>query len=174
VRAWRCSICGEVTLARTRPSDCPFCGADEKYIGDVRGNPNDLGDAVINSTDRANLETSLAMERGDVRRYTAMANAALTETDRHTYKRIARIESEHVQIFATLLGAPQGGPVDVMELPQDINKAVAGAITGEESASATYAKFARQAAITRLHVVWSALAEVENGHWEVLTESGDN
>ena len=36
VKLWRCEICGDPYIGESAPDNCPFCGAQKKYIKEAK------------------------------------------------------------------------------------------------------------------------------------------
>jgi rubrerythrin len=168
VVAWYCMICGEVTLAAERPSDCPFCGSAGEFLVIDMPPEHDVVPSELRPVEMEMLETSIRMEIADRDKYLALSQKADTVLARATWKRLSRIEAEHATVFAELgrKGAmPQPGRVEAIGTPDD---EIAKAQRGEAAASADYAEFAARAAHPRLKMVWTALAAVEAGHYSLM------
>jgi rubrerythrin len=182
IKAWRCSVCGEVTLSAKRPSECAFCGADSAYIDvaeDVPADLNHLQGAPLDERDRENLEASLAAELADSERYFSMAAEIGKNPEciwqQAMFKRLARVEAEHASIFSKLLSTSSEWHSAVgtagssgRSTTGDVTKAHAESIAGEEAASGRYSEYARGAHAERLAYVWCALAAVEQTHHWLL------
>ena len=61
LKIWRCKICGEAYLGREKPTECPFCGADEKYLD--FGKEYDIPDTVtLSDKSLENLQAALKLD----------------------------------------------------------------------------------------------------------------
>ena len=36
VKLWRCEICGDPYIGESPPTNCPFCGAKQKFIKEAK------------------------------------------------------------------------------------------------------------------------------------------
>jgi rubrerythrin len=174
--AWSCEICGEVTLAREHPSECPFCGSGGSHVISlhivVESRAGSLTDA-----DRGNLAESLRGERTDVYQYAAMSKNAPDAALAAMFDRVSKMEREHAKVFARLLGifiedvaTPAVMTGDPKEIEGEFWAQVGEAIKGERAAMCRYAEYAGQTADEHLRMIWRALAKVEGGHLELFTD----
>lgn len=165
LKMYRCRICGETYLGYEAPSNCPFCGAAIASMVDVTEYPPDVNAISPTETDRADLETSIELERANTRFYLGMAERKDNDTLRSAYKRLARVEAEHCSVFCKLAGV--SAPADLTEpgettgsWPSDIEES----LRRENRATALYAGFAGRTANERLREVWTVVSAVEADH----------
>ena len=167
LRCWRCRICGEVTFAAQRPSECPFCGSaadpnvsetDFQHTVPERESPGHLA-----SSDADLVRASLKGELEDVARYRCLAKRAPQHAG--VYLGLARVELEHAEIFADMIGGAAAAPALDEPSPDLL---LSTAIIAEHAASLRYAEHAKQTENERLRTVFAALAAVENSHYLLL------
>lgn len=168
---WRCLICGEIFLGTEQPSNCPFCGAHMVHI--VRppegGDPNvaDIGNpgGVLTETERNNLDVSIGLENENMTFYALVAKKPGPVEVCGMFKRLSRVEGEHLSLFCKLRGVKKPGdspnPVSVECSWSEI---AAKSSRMETNAHTLYTKFARETDKPRLKEVWKALAQVELDH----------
>jgi rubrerythrin len=164
----RCRICGETYLGRSRPSECPFCGADASYLVPTEDFPEALNDVQPTEVERADLDTSIEIETGNARFYLAMAARKDNPKLASAYKRLAKVEAEHCSLFCKLARVPK--PADLLEPGEELGAWAADideSLRRETRASALYAEFAGRATSPRLREVWDAVSAVEATHIEL-------
>jgi rubrerythrin len=165
MKMYRCRICGETYLGYEAPSNCPFCGAHAELLVPLEDYPEEVNDVQLTETERADLDTSIEVERSNARFYLAMAGRGDNPALASTYKRLAAVESEHCSLFCKLARVPK--PADIREpgdelgtWPADIDESA----RREHHASELYAQFAARATSPRLIEVWTAISAVETDH----------
>lgn len=161
----RCRICGETFLGYDAPSNCPFCGAHEELFVDTADYPEDINDVQVTEVERADLETSIALELSNTRFYLAMAARKDNKKLASAYKRLARIEAEHCSVFCKI--AKVAKPAELTEPGEELGSWDADideSRAREEKASALYAEFSGRATSPRLVEVWKAVSAVEADH----------
>jgi rubrerythrin len=162
---YRCAICGETYLGSEAPAMCPFCGAHHEFLIDPADYPEDINAVTLTESERADLDTAIALELANTRFYLAMAarhdNPALASA----YKRLAAVESEHCSLFSKLAGLPK--PEGLREPGEELggwDADIDESARREKRASALYAEFAARAVSPRLLKVWGAVSDVEADH----------
>lgn len=161
----RCRICGETFLGHEAPSNCPFCGAHREYFVDTRDYPEDINDVQLTEVERADLDTSIALELANTQFYLAMAARKDNPKLASAYKRLARIEAEHCSVFSKLARLPK--PSTLTEPGEELGSWMADideSLRRETRASDLYEEFAARATEPRLKEVWSAVSSVEADH----------
>lgn len=165
LKMYRCRICGDTYLGYEAPANCPFCGATVEYLGAPEEYPADINDVQLTETERADLESSIEIERSNTRFYLGMAERKDNDTLRSAYKRLAKVEAEHCSLFCKLLRVPK--PADLME-PGETTGAwktdIEESLVRENNAATLYATFAGRATSERLIEVWTAVSAVEADH----------
>lgn len=165
LKMYRCRICGETYLGYDAPENCPFCGAHITFMRPTEEYPADINVVQLTETERADLETSIELERSNTRFYLGMAERKDNDALRSAYKRLARVEAEHCGLFCKLAGVPK--PADLTEPGEttgtwtsDIDESLAR----ENRASELYREFNLRATSERLKEVWQAVSAVESDH----------
>jgi rubrerythrin len=164
----RCRICGETYLGHARPSECPFCGADEVYLVPTEQYPEDVDHVELTERERADLDTSIELETSNTRFYLAMSRRKDVPKLASAYKRLAKVKAEHCSLFCKLAGIPR--PADLLEPGEELGSWSADideSLRREQRASALYAEFAARATSPRLIEVWEAVGRVEATHIEL-------
>lgn len=162
---YRCRICGETYLGDEAPAQCPFCGAHRQFMVSPREYPADINDVDLTEVERADLETSVEVERSNARFYLGMAQRKDNDTLRSAYKRLSRVEAEHCSLFCKLLKV--GKPADIDEPGETTGSWISDiedSVRRETRAKALYAEFAARATSPRLREVFEAVSAVESDH----------
>lgn len=165
LKVYRCRICGEVYLGYEAPENCPFCGAHIEYLEAPEKYPVDINDVHPTETERADLESSIDLETSNCRFYLGMAQRKDNDTLRATYKRLAKVEAEHCEVFCKL--AKLDVPDDLMtpgETTGSWATDIEESLRRENRASALYTSFSARATSERLKEVWDAVSAVEQDH----------
>lgn len=165
LRIYRCRICGEVYLGYEAPENCPFCGAHVEFLEAPEKYSADINDLQLTETERVDLESSIELETSNCRFYLGMAQRKDNDTLRATYKRLAKVEAEHCELFCDLLKVDE--PADLMtpgETTGSWESDIEESLRRENRASELYKTFAGRATNERLKEVWNAVSEVETDH----------
>jgi len=169
MKIYRCRICGETYLGSERPSHCPFCGAHAELIVDTTEYPEDINVVQITEIERNDLLEAIQLERGNARFYFGMGqHKADNPLLASTYKRLAKVEAEHCELFCKLAGVPE--PEDLTE-PEDVSADwcanIEDSLAREQRASRFYAQASTRATNDRVREVFAAVSEVEADHIEL-------
>jgi rubrerythrin len=165
---YRCRICGETYLGSAKPSDCPFCGADTRFMTLAEEYPDDINDVAPTESELTDIKVSIELERANTHFYLAMAARKDNLTLASGYERLASIEAKHCTVFSKLAGVPR--PSDLVETGDELGSwdaDIEESLRRETHASAVYAKFAARATTPRLIEVWNEIAAVETDHIEL-------
>ncbi|MDP2400528.1 MAG: hypothetical protein Q8M66_00980 [Actinomycetota bacterium] len=112
MKMYRCRICGETYLGSEVPSHCPFCGAHSEHIVDTTEYPEDINTVDITEIERNDLIRAIDLELGNTRFYLAMGKSKDDHRLASAYKRLAKVEAEHCELFCKLAGVEE--PADLM------------------------------------------------------------
>jgi rubrerythrin len=164
MKTYICQICGDAYLGRERPSDCPFCGAQEHFIKlGSEANPIVNQKVEISELSGRNLEETLALELRANLIYLCMAGNAKTYELKAMYKRLAKVELEHAVICTKLMGIALP-KVEDQACSQDELENFKATIALEEHATSLYAKFCKEAVEQNIKIFFGALTRVEAEH----------
>lgn len=166
MKVYRCLICGDAYLGTEAPSRCPFCGADAELIVDTREFPEgDLHACDPNEQEKADLERAIQIELRNSRYYLGVSKRTGNDLLASAYKRLGKVESEHLEIFCKMLKvdepAEAGTPLPGGETWCDD---IAFSLAAEQEASAFYAEAAARAVDPRIKLVLDAVSAVEHDH----------
>jgi rubrerythrin len=166
MKMYRCRICGETYLGSEAPSQCPFCGAHKEHLIDTVDFPTDINDIQPTEVEIADLEASIELETANTRFYLAMGTHKENAPLSSAYKRLAKIEAEHCELFCNL--ANRAEPDDLMTPVEQTTGSwktdIEESLAREQRASRLYAEFAARATNPRLKEVWEAVSAVEADH----------
>ncbi len=170
---YRCRICGDPYLGTAPPTNCPFCGAPQKYIVPATEyvDRNDVPD--MSGRSRANLEKALGLEVANAGFYLCASACSPDPVAAAMFKALAKIEAEHASTVCKLLKVPKPEikPDDKACL-KDPKKNFAAAHERETRAVAFYGQSAREAVEERVKEVFTALTEIETDHIHISEEWG--
>lgn len=163
----RCRICGETYIGSEVPSHCPFCGAHHQFLVPADEYPADINEVQLTEIERADLETSIELERSNTRFYLGMAQHKDEHVLSSAYKRLGKIEAEHCELFCTLAGVDEPEDLSVpMDVSADWCANIAESVEREKRAAALYHQFAGRATSERIREVFGAVSAVEADHIE--------
>lgn len=163
MEVYRCRFCGETHLGLAPVSNCPFCGAHGKYMIKISEWRDENTGVEYGDVSRKNIEIALDVEVGNASFYLVAAKAAESTEAQGIFKRLSKVETEHAEVFAKLLG---------VKLPayQELESKGSDEANFEESlrresiAIDHYAKSAGEATEPRIKEIFKTLVEVENDH----------
>jgi rubrerythrin len=166
MKMYRCRICGETYLGSEAPSHCPFCGAHREYLVDTTEYPEDINQVDLTEVERADLLESIELERSNTRFYLGMGSLKQDNPKlASAYKRLAKVEAEHCELFCKLAGVPV--PADLMtpdSVTTDWCANIEESIAREQRASRFYAQVVDRATNARVEEVFEAVSAVETDH----------
>lgn len=162
----RCLICGEVYMGEGKPSNCPFCGAKERYLVTAAkwvDENEDLG--PLSDISRKNLERALQLEVNNAPFY----RDAMTQTKnielQGIFKVLSKIEQEHASVIKKILKCDLPVPETGKEVASESDRDnLSSAHLREQEATAFYQQAAGEAVEPRVKKVFTALTEIESDH----------
>ncbi len=166
LKVFRCWICGETYLGEEKPTDCPYCGADEEFL--KPGEEYEEPDVELTEVSKKNLESALELEVDNATFYYCAYNQAKGPKTEGMFKRLAKVEAEHAEAICLFLDREE----------PDINKKsdncshhlpdnLEDANKRETRAIEHYRKFASEAEEPRVKEFFEALVEIESDHLEL-------
>ncbi|MFO7792778.1 MAG: ferritin family protein [Candidatus Saliniplasma sp.] len=166
LKVFRCWICGETYLGEERPTDCPYCGADEKFLKFAED--YEEPDVELTDVSRENLESALELEVDNATfYYCAYGRAEDTKTE-GMFKRLAKVEAEHAEAICDYLDIEEP---DINKKSEDCSyhlpDNLESAHSREDRAIEHYRKFASEAEEERVKEFFEALVEIETDHLEL-------
>jgi rubrerythrin len=172
IKVFRCRICGDSYIGTDAPTQCPFCGAPQRFFVEAQDwNPDEFN-VTLSELSRKNLEAALQLELDNAAFYDCAKNAAQKAGDEYSiakFKALMKVEREHASAISKFLKI--SGP----ELAKQACNANSRANTKEgwereNRAIKAYAKFRDEATEPRLKEFFGALVEIETGHLDLHAE----
>lgn len=172
MKFFRCQICGEVYMGKSKPSNCPSCGALNKYIVPAdEWTDENLTITALSDISRENLVKALQLEVNNAPFYRESSEKADTALLQGVLKCLAKIEAEHASVIRKILKCefppPEPGREKASDDPRENLRL---AHSREVFASDFYRRAAGQAVEPRVRKVFAALSEIETDH--VTVEAG--
>ncbi|MDH4330621.1 MAG: hypothetical protein OEV93_03665 [Candidatus Moranbacteria bacterium] len=168
MKTYICEICGDAYLGEDKPSQCPFCGADDNFIedGDI-ANPVVIQDFDLSEKSLENLQKTLDLEKRASALYSCMASKADSYEVKAMYKRLSKVELEHAAIVCKIMKIemPEITPEDCSS--DDVEN-FEETIKLEEHASGLYHQFMSDADEKPIQKMFNALERVEKGHIDLI------
>jgi rubrerythrin len=172
LKVWRCRICGDPYVGREAPSECPFCGAERKYIIPA-GDWEEPAVDSLSETSKANLESALELEISNAEFYLAAAKEAEGK-DHEAYamfKAVSKVESEHASTIVKILKIEKPPVAHKPELSKGaVLENLKDAHVREERAIKHYSQAAEAATEPRVKEVFTAFVEIEKTHLALSEE----
>ena len=165
MQLYRCQICGDPYLGTAPPTNCPFCGAPEKYIvlaGDYQDRNNIPN---LSARSRENLEKALDLEVRNAGFYMCASACAPDAVSQAMFKALSKAEAEHATLMTKLLqvARPEIKP-DEKACQKDPKANFAASHERETNAVSFYRQAAAEAVEDRVREVFTALSEIESYH----------
>lgn len=167
---FRCFICGDPYIGFEKPSNCPFCGAHEKYVVPAE-EWRDTNKVELTDDSRKNLETSLQLEISNTEFYLCVSKTSNNEEIRAMFKALSKIESEHASTACKILRIEKprvGLKRDICS--SDDSASLEEADKRENRAVHLYTEFLKQATEPRVKQIFSALIEIESDHIDLINK----
>lgn len=163
-----CEICGEAHIGSEKPHDCPFCGARSNFMKDaVEASPVFLREGALSEETKKMMQETYDLEVKAVAIYNCMAGKAGSYAIKAMYKRLAKVELEHATIVTKFLGMER--PTASEETcSQDEIENFKKTVELEDHASKLYVGFAKASAEQKAKIFFTALAQVEAAHIELI------
>jgi len=173
IKVFRCRICGDPYIGTEAPTQCPFCGAPQRFFVEAhKWNPDEFT-VTLSAVSRKNLEAALHLELDNAAFYDCAKNAAEETGDQYSFakfKALMKVEREHASAISKFLKMSQP------ELEKQACSAQAPANTKEgwereNRAIKAYATFRDEATEPRLQEFFGALVEIETDHLDLHAEN---
>ena len=172
IKVFRCRICGDPYIGSEAPTQCPFCGAPQRFFVEADDwNPDEFN-LILSEVSRKNLEAALQLELDNAAFYDCAKNAADKAGDHYSlakFKALMKVEREHASALSKFL------KISVPELEKKACDAKAKVNTKEgfereTRAIKAYSKFRDEATESRLKEFFGALVEIETDHLDLHAE----
>ena len=162
VNLWRCEICGDPYIGDGAPSNCPFCGAKQKFIKEF-DEANVNFDVELSDVDRANIERALQVEVSNATFYYCAAKKVKEIAGQKLFKALAKVEAEHADVWKKILKIdemPKTADTCSANYIEDLNDSHAR----ETRAIEFYKKAAEESTSDRVKEIFLAFVDVEMDH----------
>lgn len=165
MNCYRCLICGDPYMGTEKPSNCPFCGAHEKYLVLAAEWVDENVGLELSDVSRKNFEKTIQLEVNNAAYYRdAMAKTRDIELE-GIFKYLSKVENEHASTVKKILKTEPPKPEAGKETATDSDiENLKAALVKEKEAAAFYAQASAQASEPRTKKVFAALSEVESDH----------
>ena len=168
---WVCKICGDPYIGEEAPTECPFCGADHKYI--VKG--EEYKEPVVGEVtekEKENILAAIKLEVGNSEFYFCASKKAGTIELQKRFKALGKVEAEHAGTLAKLIKAQTPSiSRDQDTCKGDDHAFMQEAFDREDKAIKAYTQFLGEANDMRIKQVFAALIEIETTHLELEENS---
>jgi rubrerythrin len=163
-----CKICGEPYIGE-EAADCPFCGAPKNYLRPAE-EYSEIWKTGLSEQEKKDIEATLKLEVNATAYYDDVSKKQEKYSKyNRLYKQLARVEKEHMEIAAKLLG---------IELPELKGEKSKGSIKKdlkrthelESTAVELYTQFLKNAGNANIKTFFVALIHAEKGHEEIVGE----
>lgn len=167
-KLFRCEICGDPYIGDKVPSNCPFCGAHEKYIKEFKDAEVNF-DVSLNEKDKANAEHALEVEVSNSAFYFCAAQKTDDEEGKLLFKALGKVETEHASIWKKILKLDQV-PKASEDCAVNNRDNLQESHDRETKAIEFYRKAAAESENKRVKEIFTALVEVEEDHLKLSEE----
>lgn len=160
---FRCEVCGETYLGETKPKNCPYCGAHEKYIKKIEDYTR-LKPEKVSEKSRENILKAIELEVDNAKFYKCASKKTKSEKDAAVFKRLGKVEAEHAEALAELIGVPEKEIPKFEECASYALDNYKDSHAREDRAIEHYRQFASEAVEPELTEFFTALVEIERDH----------
>ena len=172
IKVFRCRICGDPYIGEEAPTQCPFCGAPQRFFVEAHEwNPDEFN-VKLSDVSKKNLESALQLELDNAAFYNCAKNTADKAGDHYSiakFKALMKVEREHASAISKFLKI---SPPELEKQTCNANSK-ANSKEGQERedrAIKAYAKFRDEATESRLKEFFGALVEIETDHLNLHAE----
>jgi rubrerythrin len=163
-------ICGDPYIGFEKPTNCPFCGAHEKYIVPA-GEWKDTNKVELTEESRKNLEATLQLEISNAEFYLCVSRTSRNEEIRAMFKALSKVESEHASTVCKILRIEKPKIEFNKDLcSSDDEATLEEADKRENRAVHLYTEFLKQSSEPRVKQVFTALIEIECDHIDLINK----
>jgi rubrerythrin len=169
VQLYRCRVCGDPYIGASKPSRCPFCGAYENFIIEVK-DYNETFDVQLNEKDRQNVETALGLEISNAEFYFCAAEKSDDVESRQLFKALAKVEAEHASIWKKILKKQKIDIGTSSSCSQTSKDNLQESHNREDRAIGFYRQAAKESENKRVKMLFAAIVQVEEDHLHLSEE----
>ena len=169
VKVFRCRICGDPYIGTDAPTQCPFCGAPQKFFVEADKWNQDEINVNLSDVSRKNLEAALNLELDNAGFYECAKNASDKAGDYYSFakfKALMKVEREHASAIAKFLKIPSH-ELEKQKCNIDAKENTKEGWERENRAIKAYSKFRDEAIEPRLKEFFDALVIIETDHLDL-------
>ena len=172
VKVFRCRICGDPYIGTEAPTQCPFCGAPQRFFVEAGKWDSNEFNVTLSDVSRKNLEAALKLELDNAEFYECAKNASDKANDYYSFakfKALMKVEREHASAISKFLkiATPE---LKKQKCNIDANENTKEGWGREDRAIKAYSKFKDEAKEPRLKEFFGALVEIETDHLDLHAE----
>jgi len=162
IKILRCKICGEVFIGPKMPSNCPFCGVENKFLIDGKA-WKDENNIELSEISKQNLEKALQIELSNTEFYKCISKTSTDPEIAAMFKGLSKVEKEHADIFRKIL-KPENDPEVNESCTDDSLASLQSSKERETRATKFYTQALQEATEPRLKEVFTAIMKTEEDH----------
>lgn len=169
VKVFRCRICGDPYIGTDAPTQCPFCGAPQKFFVEANKWNKDEFNVNLSDVSRKNLEAALNLELDNAGFYECAKNASDKAGDHYSFakfKALMKVEREHASAISKFLKIPSH-ELEKQKCNIDAKENTKEGWERENRAIKAYSKFRDEAIEPRLKEFFDALVVIETDHLDL-------
>jgi rubrerythrin len=172
VKVFRCRICGDPYIGSEAPTQCPFCGAAQRFFVEAeQWNPDEFN-VDLSDISHKNLKSALQLELDNAAFYDCAKNEANKAGDHYSlakFKSLMKVEREHASAISKFLKISRP-ELEKQACNTDSKANSQEGFDREDRAIKSYAKFRDEAIEPRLKEFFGALVEIETDHLDLHSE----
>ena len=172
IKVFRCRICGDSYIGEEAPTQCPFCGAPQRFfVGAKDWNPNEFN-VDLSVISKKNLEAALKLELDNASFYDCATGIAEKAGDYYglaKFKALMKVEREHASAISKFLKMSRP-ELEKQACNTDFKANSKEGYQREDRAIKAYSKFRDEAVEPRLKEFFGALVEIETDHLHLHAE----
>ncbi|MCK5258378.1 MAG: ferritin [Thermoplasmatales archaeon] len=169
IKVFRCRICGDPYIGTEAPTQCPFCGASQRFFIEANEwNPNEFNVKLSDITQK-NLKAALQLELDNASFYDCAKKTADSLDDEYAiakFKALMKVEREHASAISKFLKISRP-ELEKQTCNADSKANSKEGYEREDRAIKAYAKFRDEAVESRLKEFFSTLVEIETDHLDL-------
>jgi rubrerythrin len=172
VKVFRCRICGDPYIGSEAPTQCPFCGAAQRFFVEAHDWNSDEFNVTLSEVSKKNLEAALQLELDNAAFYDCAKSIAEKAGDPYwlaKFKCLMKVEREHASAISKFLKISRP-ELEKQACNADSKANSKEGYDREDRAIKAYAKFRDEATEPRLKEFFGALVEIETDHLDLHAE----
>ena len=176
IKVFRCRICGDPYIGEQGPTQCPFCGANQKYFVEASDWNSDEFNVELTLIESDNLKAALKLELDNAAFYDCAKSIAQKAKDEYSiakFKALMKVEKEHASAISKFLKitTPE---LEKLSCDIDARKNTQEGFEREDRAIKSYSKFKDEAEEVRIKEFFATLVEIETDHLNLHSENLKN